>query len=212
MFDWIFRRRQAAPQPGASDPEDTESKATADTLSAILRGLHHAAGSVQHMMAQQYIVLIDQYFETTSEDRPGIPKGSLIPKVVQIQVDGKHPLAVPLISLANPKGMFLREMKVEFTVKLVGSQLKPALAAHTPQDIDRSSFKVEISPRSDRASGNRSSDTTDLMVTFEAHEPPEGLMKILDGFTAQIVPRTNGTVGPPIIPGDSLRSPVSTSV
>ncbi|MGE5049846.1 MAG: DUF2589 domain-containing protein [Deltaproteobacteria bacterium] len=159
-----------------------------ETLSAIVRGVQHAASSAQNMLANQYMMLLDQFFDQTREAGDLGPAGTFLPKMARMQVDERHYTMVPLISLVSPKGIYLREMRVSFSVRITGTDLKAATSLADNYVGDRSSFRVEVSPRSERKDG-RSPELTDVELVFKSAPPPEAIMKVVEQYTNVVHPR-----------------------
>jgi Protein of unknown function (DUF2589) len=191
MFKWIKNLFSSSsgssssgggrtPEALALDPRDSDMPR--DSLSSIIRGIHHAAASTQNLLAQQYIAIIDQFFDQSKDDsNPDRPKGTLIPKMVRIQIDDHHYSMLPLITLVSPKGLYLKEMKVNLSVKVEEAESKVATSQADNYEGERTSFKVAISPTGSREAG-RPSEVTDIEITFMAMPPAEGMMKIIDEY------------------------------
>lgn len=159
-----------------------------ESLAALTRGIHHAASSTYTMLAQQYMAMMMQYFEKAED-------GHLIAKMTYVQIDEKHWIPVPLISLVAPKGLALERMKVSLSVRIEEWESKQATIDEDGSKADRLSFKVVMSPRTgDRQ--RRSSDVTDIDMEFCAGDPPEAIMRLIDSFTNLIDPRSLDTLKP----------------
>ncbi|CAN2040125.1 DUF2589 domain-containing protein [Candidatus Magnetomoraceae bacterium gMMP-15] len=155
---------------------------TSHQLSDITRGLHHAASTTSAMVAQQYILMLDQFFDV-------MENGSLKAKMVRVDIDEKHFMMVPLISLAMPKGLALEKMRVEMSIRMDEVERKKATSGLDNSEATRSSFKVTLSPKSKSYSdGLRSSDIVDVEMEFNACPPPEGIMRIIDQYANMIQP------------------------
>jgi hypothetical protein len=155
------------------------------SLAAIVRGIHHAAASTSSMLAQQYLTLLDQFFDKVEGGQPGELKA----KMVRVQVTDQHFVLVPLIALVQPKGLALKTLKVEMSVRIEEAELKQATHDLDNYTGDRSSFKVSIGPKTTMGS-RRQSDVTDIEMVFEAGEPPEGIMRMIEPYTGLITPQT----------------------
>ena len=156
-------------------------------LTDITRGLHHAASTTAAMLAQQYIHLIDQFFDREKD-------GTMTAKMVKVLIDQGHYMMVPLISLVSPKGLALERMEVEMSVKIDEATAKQATDNIDNSGATRSSFKVSMSPRVVTTDGRRSSELTDIKMIFTAGEPPEGISRIIEEYTNIVrpLPRGNG--------------------
>ena len=149
-------------------------------LTDLTRGMHHAASTTAAMIAQQYIRIIDQFFDAQED-------GSLVAKMVKIHINDDHYTMVPLISLVAPKGIALEKMRVEMSVKITEAEMKEATDKVDNSKATRSSFKVQLAPKH-HSSSRRRDDLTDIEMIFTAGDPPEGIMRIIDQYTDLIKP------------------------
>lgn len=160
-----------------------------ESLAALTRGIHHAASSTHAMLAQQYMHMLMQFFDEKD--------GKLVAKMTYIQIDDKHWVPVPLISLVAPKGLSLDRMKVSMSVRIEESELKQATIDQDGSYTDRLSLRVSMSPKT-REDRRRPSDVTDIEMEFVAGDPPEAVMRMIDTFTNLIDPRSFDKVQPPM--------------
>lgn len=151
----------------------------AQKLTDITRGLHHAATTTNALIAQQYVYMIDQFFDS-------LPDGTLQAKMAKVALDENHYMMVPLISLASPRGLSLDKMKVSLSVKIEEAE---TLVGTTNDDskATRSSFSVSIGPRADKK-GIRSSEVVDMDLEFAACDPPEAIMRVIEEYANFIRP------------------------
>ena len=159
-----------------------------ESLAALTRGIHHAASSTHAMLANQYMHMMMQFFDEK--------EGKLFAKMTYIQLDDKHWIPVPLISLVAPKGLALERMKVELSVRIEAQELKMATIDHDGSTADRLSLKVAMSPRT-KESAKRRSDIVDIELVFNAGDPPESIMRIIDSFANLIDPQNFDKAKPP---------------
>jgi hypothetical protein len=110
-----------------------------------------------------------------------------------VQIDDKHWVPVPLISLVAPKGLALERMKVSLSVRIEEWESKQATIDEDGSKADRLSFKVVMSPRTGEGQ-RRSSDVTDIDMEFCAGDPPEAIMRLIDSFTNLIDPKSIDTM------------------
>ena len=156
---------------------------TSQALTDVTRGMHHAALATSTMLANQYLYLIDQFFD---KDENGI----LYAKMVSAQLDETHIINVPLISMVAPKGLVMDRMKVAMSVRMEEADIKDATHEFDNCEVTRASFMVQLSPRSESSSqsGGRASDIIDIEMEFTAIDPPEGIMKVIDEYINLIAP------------------------
>lgn len=164
-----------------TQPDHTGSQPV--KLTDITRGLYHAAASTYSMLGNQYINLLSQYFEETSE-------GNYKPKTVIVQLPDDNVVNLPLISLVTPKGLMLDKVNFDFSVVMESAGLVDATTELDDLDLTRSSFKVEMAPRPPDASseGQRKTGVVDVKMEFKVNEPPEGIMRLLDKFASFVTP------------------------
>lgn len=149
-------------------------------LTNVVRGIQHAIASTYSQVANQYIFLIDQFFEEQDD-------GTYIPLMVRIDIDDKHHMRVPLISMVAPQGLVMKRVQVDMSVKLEKAQVKDATSLADNSRAERSSFKVSIAPKTGN-SARRDSRVTDVSMVFEAGDPPEGIMRIIEQYANNIQP------------------------
>lgn len=148
------------------------------TLDDITRGMQHAASSANQMLAQQYTALLDQFFDADEN-------GTLVAREVELALDAQHRLALPLVSLAMPRGLALDEMTVNMTVRSDIAETLPAQGVGTG-GVGR--FYVSLAPHSRRDAG-RDSEHIDIEMKFTALQPPEAVMRLIDEYTNRLLPR-----------------------
>ncbi|CAJ0708807.1 hypothetical protein P3T32_002054 [Ralstonia sp. GP73] len=148
------------------------------TLDDITRGMQHAAASANQMLAQQYTALLDQFFDADET-------GTLVAREVELALDSQHRLALPLVSLAMPRGLALDEMTVNMTVR---SDIAETLPVHGAATGGVGRFYVSLAPHSKRDTG-RDSEHIDIEMKFTALQPPEAVMRLIDEYTNRLVPR-----------------------
>jgi len=156
---------------------------TASDLSHITRGLHQAAAATQHLIAQQYIRLFDQYFDYDPNDL-GTPMKA---KMVEVALDDAHVMNIPLIALVAPRGLGLECMKVDLSVKMEGSELEKASHALENGEIQSERFFVTFGSQK-RAGNERDPDEVSISMEFKACEPPEAIHRLIEEYTNLISP------------------------
>lgn len=152
-------------------------------LTDITRGLHHAATTTSALLANHYMEMLHQYFDLTED-------GAYKAKMMEMTLPDEKTILVPLISLITPKGLALERMKVAFSVKVGEAITKSATHEMDNSAATRSSFKVELSPKS-KTSDKRDSSIMDIEMEFGTTDPPEGVMRMLDKFSSLVAPFVN---------------------
>lgn len=148
------------------------------------------------MLAQQYTALLDQFFDADES-------GTLVAREVELALDSQHRLALPLVSLAMPRGLALDEMTVNMTVRSDIAETLPAQGESTG-GVGR--FYVSLAPHSSRSTG-RDSQHIDIEMKFTALQPPEAVMRLIDEYTNRLVPRPVSTGSPGSNDADATRTP-----
>lgn len=156
-------------------------KMNAQMLTDITRGIHHAVNTTGSMIAQQYIMMFQQFFDTDPDD------GSISAKMVKVQVDEKHEMLVPLIAMVNPQGIALDKMRFELSIQVTESELKKATHEVDNLNAGRTAFKVYLAPKSSD-SVRRHTDIVDVEMAFTRCRPPEGIARLIEHYTNMIQP------------------------
>lgn len=168
------------------------------SLSAVIRGIQHAAASSSQLLAEQYLQLMRQYFHERDD-------GVLEARTSYVQIDDDHWVPVPLIALVNPRSLSLSRMKVALSLRIEETTAKPALSgdADDADDVDRTSFRVSLAPKS-HDGDRRPSDVTDIEMEFTSDDPPEAASRLLEVF-GQMVDPNNSHVDRPMNPARATR-------
>jgi hypothetical protein len=145
------------------------------SLSEITRGLQHAAQTTLSLVAEQFITMMEQFFEPLED-------GTLQAKTVRVQISETSYVMVPLVALVTPRGVTLETMRVNLSVRLEEAESMPGTSFLDATEQKRTSFIVAMVPRG-KTGDQRSSDTFDVELEFKAQEPPELIMRLIDMFT-----------------------------
>ncbi|MCP4545020.1 MAG: DUF2589 domain-containing protein [bacterium] len=149
-------------------------------LTDITRGMHHAASTTSAMISQQYMEMLNQFFDYDDD-------GHLHAKMVSVEVSNGHYIRVPLVALAAPKGIALEGMKIRMALRIDETESVKGTHEDDNSEATRGSFKVSVAPSSER-SRKRKSDIVDIEMEFKATDPPEGVMRLIDSYTNMIMP------------------------
>lgn len=175
----------AAGSDGASGPPQSPEPPPPPrglALDEIARGMQHAAAAANQLLAQQYMSILDTFFD--SDDA-----GLLSPRAVELALDAEHTMPVPLVSLVTPRGLALEKMVVHLTVR---GDFAEAIQTDTGEH--RAHFHVTLAPPSKRAASDgqtahRDTEHIDVEMHFAALTPPEAIMRVIDEYTHRLVPR-----------------------
>jgi hypothetical protein len=163
---------------------------TAIDLRDITRGLQEAAAATNSLIAQQYINLFDHFFDIDPQAL-GAPMKA---KMVEVAMDDKHVIRVPLFALVSPKGLALERMQVDLSVRVNGTEALRAMQANDEAG-GAAAFKVTIGAQG-RQGETRDPDEVQIRMQFQASEPPEALNRLIEEYTKLI----NPTRKPPTAP------------
>ena len=111
-------------------PDPRKQPMAACDRSSSTRGLQQAAAATQHLVAQQYIKLFDQFFDYDIDDL-GTPMKA---KMVDVALDEQHTLRVPLVTLVAPRGLALEAMKVDPSVRMHATEQQIHLSENRGTD------------------------------------------------------------------------------
>ena len=170
-----------SPPPGSGTPPPSgpPPRGMPVTLADITRGMQHAATSANQLIAHQYMQALDPFFEHSDD-------GRLVPKVIEMALDDNHHFKLPLVALATPRGLMLEKMKVFLTVRTDAVEQQSAPAGVSDDAVGR--FHVSMSPQS-RDNNGRDSDHVDIEMQFTVLEPPESVMRLIEEYTNQVLPK-----------------------
>lgn len=160
-------------------------------LSDIIRGIQNAASSTNAMLIQQFIHLMDHFFDTDKD-------GKKIARTVTLQSSTMpgYSHEIPLLALIRPSSLILKKLVVDMSVRITEAEVKEESNGLHNAKPTRSSFQVEIGPRPSggivdkllRKAG-RSSDVTDIRMVFESSEAPEAVSRLIDDYANSIQPK-----------------------
>ena len=143
-------------------------------LTDVIRGIQWAVNSANHATENQYIDIIQRFFEKQDD-------GSYKAVEVDIAIDSNHRAKVPLLSLVNPNGLFLNKMKVDMSVCIDKTGLKNFVKDNgNLSDVTRCSFNVSFA--------NKNKGNVHLSMEFESCPVPEGVSRVIENLTNNIQP------------------------
>ena len=157
---------------------------TSSDLSDITRGLQEAAAATHTLIAQQYIKLFDQFFDY-NPDALGTP---MTAKMVEVAMDERHTLRVPLIALVSPRGLALERMQVDLSVRVNGIDTPASLKHASEAAAPGARFQVTVGANG-RKGESREPDEVQIRMQFQACEPPEAINRLIEEYTNLIVPQ-----------------------
>ena len=171
-------------------PDPRKQPMAACDLSSITRGLQQAAAATQHLVAQQYIKLFDQFFDYDIDDL-GTPMKA---KMVDVALDEQHTLRVPLVTLVAPRGLALEAMKVDRSVRRPATEQQKASHALENGELDCAQFFVTFGgDKNDHHP--RKTDEMHISMEFRACDPPESIHRMIEEYTQLISPVRNDSPG-----------------
>lgn len=155
-------------------------------LRDITRGLHEAASSANNLIAQQYIKLFDQFFDYDPDDL-GTPMKA---KMVEVALDERHCMQVPLITLVSPRGLAMDSMTVDLSVKVAASQAEAL--SHPLENGEHGCARFFVTVGGNPEQEKRGTDEVRINMTFKACEPPEAVHRLIEEYTRLIAPLKGG--------------------
>lgn len=162
---------------------------TASDLCDITRGLQEAAAATNHLIAQQYIKLFDQFFDYDAEAL-GAPMKA---KMVEVAIDDQHTMQIPLIALVSPRGLALERMQVDLSVRIQNTETTEA-----SENLQRERFYVTVGGQGKRNNdAPRDPDEVQIRMQFQACDPPEALNRLIEEYTNLITPQRLPTLPQP---------------
>lgn len=167
-------------------PEHAPAKEplAASDLCDITKGLQEAASATTTLIAQQYIKLFDQFFDYDA-DALGAPMKA---KMVEIAMDERHTMKIPLIALVAPRGLALERMQVDLSVKIHATEPVSQGLALDNAEQRHQRFFVTVGTPGKRQGEHREPDEVQIRMQFQACEPPEALNRLIEEYTNLISP------------------------
>lgn len=180
-------RGDKPPSDGGDDSPDDESMYTgpippgAQGLTDLARGMQHVALCTQDILGQHFVNVINHYVDPKTreaiETRIRLPNGQV--------------MDVPLIALIPPTNLSLKKLVLKMSVAVNAVEVKATKYDEGMKEVDRSRFHVSFGA-SDEGNNKRkrgSQKMVDLEMTFEAHDVPEAVHKVIDYFTQFVEPQ-----------------------
>ncbi|PWB31905.1 hypothetical protein DCO48_15475 [Pseudomonas sp. SDI] len=168
---------------------------TSSDLCDITRGLQEAAAATTSLIAQQYIKLFDQFFDCDNHDL-GAPMKA---KMVEVAMDERHSMKVPLIALVAPRGLALERMQVDLSVKIQGTEQAAFRQALASDELRHERFFVKVGANR-RQGEQRDPDEVQIRLQFQACEPPEAMNRLIEEYTNLMSPYRLPEVRPTAAP------------
>jgi len=177
---------------------EKENNKTKIMLTDITRGLYHAGATVNGMLADQYVKLLENFFVYDQSD------DSYTAKTMKLNLPDEKVVEVPLISMVSPKGLMIDKMKVNMSLNIMDTIQRKVYDPTIRQincvgeddetlELTRASFQVKFANSlSDKI---KRKDSINIEIDFKSNEPPEGFMMILDEFY-QKMSAQNDAIGP----------------
>jgi hypothetical protein len=159
--------------------QNTESQTFAD----LIRGLQHSVNAAMEMLEARNIELLGRYFDK---------EGNAATRRLLINDDTA--VDIPIISIVNPSALNIKEVEMQFDVKINSSELKRKAAQegfmvgeenHTlDMGVERSSLEIGFG-------GKKNMSTMNVKIKFESNPIPEGLSRIIEEYDKTIMPYDN---------------------
>jgi hypothetical protein len=142
--------------------------------SDLIRGIYYATSSVNAVAAQQYIHLLNQYFDRNEY-------GEYLPKKIKVR-DGDAAFDIPVVSLVKPQCFKVERVQVRMTGEMGSVGVKSAKTNTDNSQITRASLSMKLdSSEADKKKANEFS----LDITLSSVDPPETFMQLIDQLNKQ---------------------------
>jgi hypothetical protein len=146
-------------------------------LSWLIRGIMSAVQSASDIAGQQHLDLIKNYFQINDD-------GTITPKVINININDKQKMKVPLICMINPSSYKMSSMELEMHARFTNAEIKSA-SDHIKNECLKSSCMVELGRSKNKNSIN-------IKMKFEAEDDhPEALSRIVEELQNKILSDNN---------------------
>jgi len=165
----------------SSKKRETQSETQSQAFSDLIRGLQYSVNAAMEMLEARNLELLSRYF---TEDGH--------PRVRRLILDDKSTIDVPVISIVNPSAMNLKEIEMEFNVKVNSVELQEKLpqrgfiANETSEDLnislERSNLQISFTEIADQK------NTMKVKVKFESAQLADGMSRVIKEFDKTISP------------------------
>lgn len=159
----------------------------------LISAIQQAVSEAHKTAQDQHLGLMDKFFDQNED-------GTYTPQMVKIQVQSMHPhakkgdmetLEVPLVTFANLGGISIKELSVEFKVRM-DSLAEDKDGDGIPDSEQRGPGPLAKRPKAKMMIGlsgggflKRGTEGT-VKIIFAGGDPPEGVMKINDQMVRRI--------------------------
>ncbi len=150
-------------------------KNTGQTLTDIAKGVQYSVNAAQDVVEKFYIGLLDRYFD--EENNPITMAMNISPGVT---------IDVPLITLVTPTGLELEELDVEMSLRVDGVETKQELT-RAGDEVKRASLDISFSNGTNKP--GKDPNMIDLKMKFKKGDAPEGIQRIIENFTTNVIPK-----------------------
>lgn len=152
------------------------------TLSDLIRGLQYSVNTAMEMIETRNVELLGRYFS---------PQGEPLTK--RLNINDTTAVEVPLISIVNPSAINIKEVEMDFSVRIVFSEVRRKCpqegfaagdrAAQFDNRLKRSNLEISFD-------GSKEASRMQVHIKFESKPIPEGLARIIDEYDKTIMPFT----------------------
>ena len=158
-----------------------KQEAQSQTFSDLIRGLQYSVNAAMEMLEARNLELLSRYF---TEDGH--------PRFRRLMLDDNTTVDVPVISIVNPSNMSLKEIEMEFNVKVNSVELQEKLpqrgfiANEANEDLnislERSNLQISFTETADQK------NTLKVKVKFESAQIADGMSRIIKQYDKTISP------------------------
>lgn len=152
------------------------------TLDGLVRGLQNTVNAASEMLEARNLELLSRYF-----DENGVAKSRTLRITEHKAVD------VPIITVVNPASLNLKEVEMDFTVKIDSIELQEKEDQYgflngEKSDSQALELNMARSMLGVSFTGDSNSSNINVKVKFESAPIPEGMSRIIEEYDKVILP------------------------
>jgi len=150
------------------------------TFSSLIRGLQYSVNAAMDMLEMRNLELLSKYFTRDGHAR-----------VRRLRVDGETFVDIPIISVVNPAALKIKELEMEFSVRISSVEMfeRQAQTGFRARDRDEDlKVSMERSNLEISFGGAPDASTVNVRIKFESAPNPEGLSRIIEEYDKRITP------------------------
>lgn len=154
------------------------------SLDALVGALNHAVVEAQRVAEVQHLALMDDFFDT---DDTGVRTARSVKVGVPSLTDASQEVIdVPLVTLIPISSLTIKDLSISFRARLLEAEVNETESDDSAKSAlgGAASHTLLLDLKAPRMMSNPI--FADVQVTFQAGDPPEGLVRINDRILKQI--------------------------